>query len=150
VLSFFWPVFLLRTPQKWMPCSALAMTTGQAALQHIIGTFDGVEPESVDLGHDSIARMPIYALQNNPLIAMNAEGSVVSGVADLMIQSSSELCIVDHKSARSTVLDTAFSTFVPQLLANSDVLTDYFGDQYSVIVGVSWTYHGKVWIFKPR
>ena len=79
-----------------------------------------------------------------PVIALNKEGSIISGVADLILDSPNALCIIDHKSSKGNDLQEAFQLYVPQLMTYAVALNSYFGKRDRVFVGINWTFHGKV------
>lgn len=65
---------------------------------------------------------PRLVLRELPLLALDPHGSVVSGTADLVINTADGVWIIDHKSDQIDDPVTAFSHYEPQLMSYASVL----------------------------
>jgi len=77
-----------------------------------------------------------------PLLALDERGSVISGVADLVIETANGLWIIDHKSDQVSDPDVAFKHYRPQLNSYAKALvhegTPVLG------IGINWIRSGEV------
>jgi hypothetical protein len=76
------------------------------------------------------------------MLALDNNGSVISGIADLVIETDDGLWIIDHKSDYVDDPDTAFKKYLPQLIAYANA----FDRENAVIlgVGINWIRRGEV------
>jgi len=79
-----------------------------------------------------------------PLLAKNDSGSVLSGVADLIVETSAGLWIIDHKSDRVTDTNERFAEHLPQLLAYENALLGIDTQMKIAGVGINWLHRGEV------
>jgi len=87
---------------------------------------------------------PIDVLRELPLLAGTESGSVLSGIADLVVETPAGLWIIDHKSDRVTDTEQRFAEHLPQLLAYRDALGGV-GRMRSVVgVGINWIRRGEL------
>jgi ATP-dependent exoDNAse (exonuclease V) beta subunit len=77
-----------------------------------------------------------------PLLALDEHGSVLSGVADLVIETANGLWIIDHKSDQVNDPDGAFKNYRPQLKAYAKALVS---EGATVLgIGINWIRSGEV------
>ena len=76
------------------------------------------------------------------MLALDNNGSVISGIADLVIETADGLWIIDHKSDYVDDPDTVFKKYLPQLVAYANA----FDREDAVIlgVGINWIRRGEV------
>ena len=76
------------------------------------------------------------------MLALDNNGSVISGIADLVIETADGLWIIDHKSDYVDDPDTAFKKYLPQLIAYANA----FDREDAVVlgVGINWIRRGEV------
>jgi len=82
-----------------------------------------------------------------PVNGMNEEGTIVSGIVDLLIEQDEGYWIIDHKSDQVESLADAFSNHVPQLMAYKTII-DGYGDKPVLGVGIHWVRNGQVSMVK--
>ena len=77
-----------------------------------------------------------------PLLALDENGSVISGVADLVMETANGLWIIDHKSDQVNDLDVAFKNYRPQLKSYAKALVS---EGSTVLgIGINWIRSGEV------
>ena len=79
-----------------------------------------------------------------PLLGKTAEGSVLSGVADLVVETEEGLWVIDHKSDRVGNLDDGFRMYLPQLRSYAGVLVDSGNSKAVVGLAINWMHRGVV------
>lgn len=77
-----------------------------------------------------------------PLMAMGDDGAVMSGTADLVIETPSGTWVIDHKSDRIGNPEAAMLSYLPQLEAYAGMLER--GGHTVAGVGVNWIRRGEV------
>ena len=77
-----------------------------------------------------------------PLLGVDHNGSVVSGTADLVLETDAGVWVIDHKSDQIDDLEEAFNRYLPQLDCYSNLLK---GMEYRVLgLGINWIMRGLV------
>lgn len=86
---------------------------------------------------------PVTTAVELPLLYMNEQGTVVSGIMDLLVETKDGFWIIDHKSDLSDNLETRFSSYLPQLLCYAEAVQK--AEQLKPVLGVAvnWTAFGK-------
>ncbi|QXE85552.1 UvrD-helicase domain-containing protein [Geomonas nitrogeniifigens] len=79
-----------------------------------------------------------------PILAQNAEGSVVAGSIDLLVETPAGLWIVDHKSDQSEEFDSLFAFYRPQLEVYREAVYSLWPDKKVLGIVINWVSHGKV------
>jgi len=87
---------------------------------------------------------PIDIAREVPMLALNSEGSVVSGAIDLFVETDKGLWIIDHKTDASEDLELLFARYQPQLRAYSDAVRMARPDKKILGMGINWIRYGKV------
>ena len=77
-----------------------------------------------------------------PLLALDDNGSVMSGIADLVVKTKEGVWIIDHKSDQVDDIAVAFSLYRQQLDAYIGLLTS--AGENVLGVGINWIRQGKV------
>lgn len=77
-----------------------------------------------------------------PLLALDDNGSVISGIADLVVETLDGIWIIDHKSDQIDAPALAFNHYRPQLDAYARLLASA-GDNV-LGVGINWVRRGEV------
>jgi len=109
---------------------------GEEARTRIAGSVSGFEQWMAD------RLAPVTVHRELPLLGVDGNGSVVSGTADLVLETGDGLWIIDHKSDRVDEPEAAFSHYRPQLEAYSGLLQ---GMGYRVLgLGINWIRRGEV------
>ena len=71
-------------------------------------------------------------------------GAVLSGIADMIVETPKGLWIIDHKSDRVEETDQRFTEHLPQLLAYREALSAVNGMPSAVGVAINWIYRGEL------
>lgn len=87
---------------------------------------------------------PLTVQREVPILALNSEGSVVSGVIDLLVEISEGLWIIDHKTDTSGDLDATFAQYYPQLAVYRNAVSMAMPGKKVLGVGINWVTYGKV------
>lgn len=85
---------------------------------------------------------PIGCQSEVPILALNDQGSVVTGYIDLLIETGEGWWIIDHKSDQVDDLDEGFSRYLPQLRAYAEALARVAGSKPILGVGIHWISRG--------
>ncbi|MDZ7841696.1 MAG: UvrD-helicase domain-containing protein [Gammaproteobacteria bacterium] len=89
------------------------------------------------------ARFTIQRIERElPLLGLDASGSVVSGTADLVIETVDGVWIIDHKSDRIDDPAAAFEYYLPQLDAYAAVLSDAGKNVQGL--GINWVRRAEI------
>lgn len=81
-----------------------------------------------------------------PLLGMDKNGSVVSGTADLVLETADGVWIIDHKSDQIQNAELAFAQYRPQLACYSNLLQSM---GYQVLgFGINWIRRGEVMLHR--
>jgi ATP-dependent exoDNAse (exonuclease V) beta subunit len=85
---------------------------------------------------------PRSVVRELPLLALDENGSVLSGVADLVIETAHGLWIIDHKSDQLNDPDVALKNYRPQLKSYAKALVS---EGSTVLgIGINWIRSGEV------
>lgn len=91
---------------------------------------------------------PGYTAQSEvPLLALNEQGSVIAGFADMVVETNDGLWIIDHKSDRVATPELKterFTFYYPQLKAYADALQQARPDKPVRGIVVNWLSYGEV------
>jgi len=79
-----------------------------------------------------------------PLLAETDNGSVLTGIADLVLETPAGLWIIDHKSDRMDDPNERFLEHLPQLLAYREALAGVTRLAPVVGIGINWTNRGEL------
>ncbi len=123
------------------------------ALADRLSAITGVALDEDELGKiaDSVARFEAWqaeyfsaksVLRELPLLALEANGSVVSGTADLVLELDDGVWVIDHKSDPVDDPETAFRHYRPQLECYAALL-GRMGHPVAG-VGINWIRRGEV------
>ena len=77
-----------------------------------------------------------------PLLGTDDNGSVVSGTADLVLETDGGVWIIDHKSDQIDDPETAFDNYRPQLECYAKLLQSMGHDVAGL--GINWIRRGEV------
>lgn len=93
---------------------------------------------------------PVAIHAEVPLLALDSNGSVVSGFADMVVESADGLWIIDHKSDQVTTpekMTERFNSYYPQLRCYVDSLHAVRDDKPVKGIVINWVSFGKVsWV----
>lgn len=81
-------------------------------------------------------------LREWPVLACDQRGSVVSGTADLIVQTADGVWIIDHKSDRTDDPVAGFAAYQPQLQAYAEALAGEGSDVQGI--AIHWIRRGEV------
>ncbi len=86
---------------------------------------------------------PVATAVELPLLYLNRQGTVVSGIMDLLVETKDGFWIIDHKSDLTDDLEAGFSSYLPQLLCYAEAVQK--AEQLKPVLGVAvnWTSCGK-------
>ncbi len=87
---------------------------------------------------------PTNIERETPILALNSEGSVVSGVIDLLIETREGFWIIDHKTDTSEDLKATFAGYYPQLEAYREAVEKAAMGRKVLGLGINWVKYGKV------
>ncbi|HNS91273.1 MAG TPA: PD-(D/E)XK nuclease family protein, partial [Deltaproteobacteria bacterium] len=81
-----------------------------------------------------------------PLLGLDDKGSVVSGIADMVVETDKGFWIVDHKSDQAEDLQALFSFYLPQLRCYADIVGKAHPEKPVCGVAINWISHGELMI----
>jgi ATP-dependent exoDNAse (exonuclease V) beta subunit len=81
-------------------------------------------------------------LREWPLVALDEQGTVVSGTADLIVQTPAGVWVIDHKSDQVEDPVIAFAGYLPQLLDYAAALADE--GRTLLGMGINWIRRGEL------
>jgi ATP-dependent helicase/nuclease subunit A len=87
---------------------------------------------------------PSRVMHEVPLLGMNSRGSVVSGVLDLLVETTEGYWILDHKSDITEDRPARFESYLPQLRCYADLIRKAFPGKPVLGVGIHWISYGDV------
>ncbi|HNS91288.1 MAG TPA: PD-(D/E)XK nuclease family protein, partial [Deltaproteobacteria bacterium] len=79
-----------------------------------------------------------------PVLGLDEKGSVVSGIADMVVETDKGIWIVDHKSDQVEDLQTLFSFYLPQLRCYADIVGKARPGKPVIGVAINWISHGEL------
>ncbi|NTU52308.1 MAG: UvrD-helicase domain-containing protein [Chlorobiaceae bacterium] len=116
-----------------------ALTTEQAdAIAGAVTAFDRWIAETLK---------PLSVNAEVPLLTLDGNGSVVTGFADMLVETADGIWIVDHKSDQVTtpeILEERFRIYYPQLKCYADALATVAGSKPVRGFVVNWLSFGMV------
>ena len=114
--------------------TGVAVDTGaMQAITTAVGRFEDWLTRRFDVGS---------RLREWPLLVLDGQGSVVSGTADLIVETPEGLWVIDHKSDRVDDPAQAFGGYRPQLTAYARALS---AEGRTVLgVAINWVRRGEV------
>ena len=83
-----------------------------------------------------------------PILAIDSQGSVVSGFVDLLVETKEGVWIIDHKSDLTDDLAAQFNFYLPQLECYSKAIKLAIPDKPVLGVAINWISHGSVSILR--
>ena len=87
---------------------------------------------------------PLQVVREVPLLGLDVRGSVVSGVLDLLVETTGGYWILDHKSDITDDRVARFEAYLPQLRCYGDLVGKAFPGKPVLGVGIHWISYGKV------
>jgi ATP-dependent exoDNAse (exonuclease V) beta subunit len=87
---------------------------------------------------------PLQVMREVPLLGLDVRGSVVSGVLDLLVETTGGYWILDHKSDITDDPVARFEAYLPQLRCYADLVGKAFPGKPVLGVGIHWISYGKV------
>ncbi|HEX7548546.1 MAG TPA: UvrD-helicase domain-containing protein, partial [Candidatus Methylomirabilis sp.] len=87
---------------------------------------------------------PISVRRELPLLGVDRQGSVVSGVLDLLVETAEGYWILDHKSDVTDDRAARFEAYLPQLRCYADLIRKAFPGKPVLGVAIHWISYGKV------
>ena len=91
---------------------------------------------------------PVSFFREVPVLALNAEGSVMAGFVDLVVETAKGLWIIDHKTDTSEDLEMQFGNYARQLEVYKEAIEKAVPDKKVLGVGINWVKYGKVMIMQ--
>ena len=85
---------------------------------------------------------PLSVARELPILALDNQGSVVSGIVDLVVRTGEGVWIIDHKSDRIEDPEAAFNRYRPQLDAYVHALSG--AGENELGIGINWIRFGVV------
>lgn len=87
--------------------------------------------------------LPVESISRElPLLGLDENGSVVSGVADVVVKTKEGIWVIDHKSDNVDDVVVAFDGYRPQLEAYAKLLTN--AGKNVIGIGINWIRDGKM------
>ncbi len=108
------------------------------AISTAVAAFDGWLADNI---------YPLAIHSEVPLLALDGNGSVVSGFADMIVETADGLWVVDHKSDQVTTpekMNERFAAYYPQLRCYLDILNMARPDKPVKGFIINWASFGKV------
>lgn len=128
--------------QREIGIEPLRKATGYAFTEK---EYQGVKEAVADLGkHLEKHFSPVSLSREVPILALNKEGSVVSGVVDFVVETAQGLWILDHKTDTSDDLDMKFGDYARQLQAYTEAVQGAMEGKKVLGVGINWVKYGKL------
>ena len=87
---------------------------------------------------------PLSVFREVPVLYQNGQGSVVSGVVDLLVEEAGGFWIIDHKSDVTDDPDARFSMYIPQLKCYQEAVRKARPEKPVLGVGIHWITTGTV------
>jgi ATP-dependent exoDNAse (exonuclease V) beta subunit len=87
---------------------------------------------------------PLRVAREVPLLGLDGRGSVVSGVVDLLVETTDGYWVLDHKSDLTDDRAARFEAYLPQLRCYADLVRNAFPGRPVLGVGIHWISYGKV------
>ncbi len=87
---------------------------------------------------------PLSIRREMPLLGMDRQGSVVSGVLDLLVETAEGYWVLDHKSDVTEDRAARFALYLPQLRCYADLIRKAFPGKPVLGVGIHWISYGEV------
>ncbi len=84
----------------------------------------------------------IPVLREQPILALDEQGTVVSGTVDLIVETEECLWVIDHKSDQVDDPEAAFINYKPQLESYANALTN--AGKQVLGTGINWVRRGEV------
>ena len=81
-------------------------------------------------------------LREQPILALDEQGTVVSGMADLIVETAEGIWVIDHKSDQIDDPEAAFINYRPQLESYANALTN--AGKQVLGTGINWIRRGEV------
>jgi ATP-dependent exoDNAse (exonuclease V) beta subunit len=81
-------------------------------------------------------------LREQPILALDEQGTVVSGTADLIVETTEGIWVIDHKSDQVDDPEAAFINYRPQLESYANALTN--AGKQVLGTGINWIRRGEV------
>jgi ATP-dependent exoDNAse (exonuclease V) beta subunit len=129
-------------PQKEIYIEAMKKAVGYAFNEK---EYNGIKHAIADLGSFINKQFfPVAVSREVPLLVLNGEGSVVSGVIDLLIETDKGLWILDHKTDTAEDLEAQFGVYVDQLQAYKEAVEKAMKGKKVLGEGINWVRYGKL------
>lgn len=90
---------------------------------------------------------PIAVSSEVPILALNEQSSVVSGVIDLLVETDEGFWIIDHKSDETEDLEERFRFYLPQLHCYADAVGKARAGKPVIGVMINWIIFGRVCVY---
>jgi ATP-dependent helicase/nuclease subunit A len=110
-----------------------------------------VEPDELKMITDAVGQFEFWlaehlsgtsVLREQPILALDEQGTIVSGTADLIVETSEGLWVIDHKSDQIDDPEAAFINYKPQLQSYANALTN--AGKQVLGTGINWIRRGEV------
>ena len=80
-----------------------------------------------------------------PLLALDNNGSVVSGAVDVLASTSQGYWIIDYKSDETEDKEARFRMYIPQLLAYAEALRKNMDSNFVCGIAIFWINSGEIY-----
>lgn len=128
--------------QRDLGIEPLGKATGYAFTET---EYQGIKGAVADLGKFLEKHFePVSHAREVPILALNKDGSVVSGVVDLVVETAQGLWILDHKTDTSDDFDMKYGDYARQLQAYTEAIEGAMKGKKVLGVGINWVKYGKV------
>jgi len=87
---------------------------------------------------------PLSIRRELPLLGMDRQGSVVSGVLDLLVETAEGYWVLDYKSDVTEDRAARFALYLPQLRCYADLIRKAFPGKPVLGIGIHWISYGEV------
>lgn len=124
------------TSEKAARILGYALTAGQwQSLREAVGAFDAWLQKSLS---------PLMVARELPVLYQDGQGSIVSGIIDLLVETSDGFWIIDHKSDVTDDHEARFGNYVPQLNSYREAVSKARPEKPVLGVGIHWITVGRV------
>jgi hypothetical protein len=88
--------------------------------------------------------LPVQSYAELPILAQDANGTVMAGSIDLLVETAEGFWIIDHKSDQADDLEGLFAFYRPQLECYGKAYSSIFPEKRFLGIAINWVSHGKV------
>jgi hypothetical protein len=89
---------------------------------------------------------PVAIMREEPFLALNEQGSVISGVIDLLVETEKGFWVIDHKSDKTDDLEERLNIYLPQVQLYAEAVRKARPEKPVLGAVFNWITYGKLTI----